>query len=657
MDFFERQDKARKNTRLLVFYFIAAVVLLVGGIYLACLFIFQGIGSTNAAQAGRSGQQLFLLWNPQVFLFSAGGTLGVIILGSLFKTAELSHGGGVVARSLGGRLLDTNATDPSERRLLNIVEEMALASGISVPEVYLLDEEQGINAFAAGNSPADAAVGVTRGCLNTLSRDELQGVIAHEFSHILNGDMRLNLRLMGIIFGIVCLTVIGRVLLRSGARGRYHLGARNKGGNPLPLLGLVLIALGWVGVLFGRLIQAAVSRQREFLADSAAVQFTRNPGGISGALQKIGAIASGSKIQSPHAEEASHMFFGSAMGGAFLNSFATHPPLAERIRAIDPQWDGTFHAPKAVMVEPAPLRAARSCPPTIPIPPIPGMPGAAGFAPQTVRPQAVMINMGRPTPMHLRYAEELRDSFPESIRNAARDPVSAVALIYSLLLSSDDAVRASQMQGLAERTTTTLREQVGALSLGVAAVTARARLPLVELAMPALKHLGPDEYQQFTQTLQWLMESDEQLDLFEFVLQKIIRRQIDPHFTNIKPPVAQYYSIKPLAEDGAVLLSALAHVGHTDAAEINNAYQKGLSYLRAPDAPNTVLVAEACGLEQIDAALNRMALAVPQIKKNLIEAAVNVIGADGSIHEHEAELLRAIADTLDCPIPPFVTME
>jgi len=287
VDFFERQDEARRHTKLLVFYFAAAVLSLVVVINVALSLILGGLAVGSKAEV--------LLWITL-------GTLAVISIGSVFKTLQLASGGSVVAELLGGRLIDSNTSDNDERKLLNVVEEMSIASGVPVPQVYVMDDEAGINAFAAGHSTSDAAISVTRGCMKLLSRDELQGVIAHEFSHILNGDMRLNLRLMGLVFGILCLTVIGRVLIRT--RGSK---------NPLPLVGLALIVVGWAGAFFGRLIQAAVSRQRELLADAAAAQFTRNPAGLAGALKKIGGLAYGSRIESPHAEEASHLFFAQGL--------------------------------------------------------------------------------------------------------------------------------------------------------------------------------------------------------------------------------------------------------------------------------------------------------------------------------------------------------
>lgn len=645
MDFFTRQDQARKNTKLLVFYFAIAVALIVASIYFVSLFLFQS--AANYKKQRRGGATQISLWNPQIFFYAAGGTLLVVACGSLYRTAQLSSGGSAVAESMGGRLVDVSTRDPHERKLLNVVEEMAIASGVPVPQVYVMDEEEGINAFAAGHNLNDAAIGVTRGCITQLKRDELQGVIGHEFSHILNGDMRINLRLMGIIFGILCLAVIGRILLR--ARGS----SRDK--NPLPLLGIVLLLLGWVGLFFGRLIQAAVSRQREFLADAAAVQFTRNPDGLAGALRKIGAAHYGSRIENEHAAEASHMFFGSAAKSSLFNAFATHPPLEQRIKAIDPHWDGSFSAPRLNVTE---EDSPREQPPRrSPIPPIiPGFPvGAAGLAGATaIATSSVMPSLGNPTPQHLSYAVALRESLPESIQNAAHHPHSACALLYALVLSDDESQRAAQLHELATRLGSASHEQIVALWPEVSALAQRARLPVVNLALPALRQLAPEEFNNFTETLTWLIESDDQIVLFEFVLQKIVRHQVTPHFTRTKPPTAQYYSLKPLGPDCEVLLSALAHTGNTDPDEAAKAFASGVPYLRVPGILMTLQASESCGLNEINTALDRLALAAPQFKKHLLEACTQVVGADGVIQENEAELLRGIAETLDCPLPPFL---
>ena len=655
MDFFAQQDKTRRKTKLLVFYFAAAVAALIVAVYFASLVIFTGAQS-HIHHYGEQPQ--FALWNPQLFLGVAVGVLAVIFIGSSYKTMALASGGSAVSEMMGGRAINPNSNDPDERKLLNVVEEMAIASGVPVPQVYVMDEEDGINAFAAGHKPGDATITVTRGCMKILSRDELQGVIGHEFSHILNGDMRLNLRLIGIIFGILCLAIIGRVLLQT-ARG----GGRGRGQNPLPLLGLLLLVVGYIGVFFGRLIQAAVSRQREFLADASSVQFTRNPGGITGALKKIGGLGeTGSRLSHAHAEELSHMFFGNGVSEPFIGLLETHPPLPERIRVFDPNFDGKF---------PCVRYDARDRPPEeISTPKRPPMPNIFGTLlggailasgdeekPPVIRSHSVLPNLGNPTPLHLKYAEQLRDSLPDSVKAAAREPLDAVALIYAMLLSPDDATRATQLAGLAKRVEPAIQQKTAALYPDVAKAAAHAHLPMVNLALGTLRHLTAEQFNQFSQTLQWLIESDGKIELFEFVLQKIILHHLGPQFDKTRPPTVQYYTLKPLVPDCAVVLSALANAGNSDAAEVQKAFEQGAPYLRAPDGDWGLLPREQCGVEQIDAALNRLSLAVPIIKKNLLEACIHTVGADGVILEGEAELLRAVADTLDCPMPPFAATE
>ena len=645
MDFFTQQDKARRKTKVLVLYFVLAVLCLIVLFYFATLVIFAGA----AAKTHAHSQVSLGLWNPKIFFGVTAGVLAVISIGSTYKTMALAEGGSAVAESLGGQLVAPNTSDPDERKLLNVIEEMAIASGVPMPKVYVLAGEQAINAFAAGHNPGDAAIGVTRGCIKLLSRAELQGVIGHEFSHILNGDMRINLRLIGIIFGLLCLATIGRILL--SARGGN---SREK--NALPLLGLALVILGAVGVFFGRLIQAAVSRQREFLADASSVQFTRNPAGLSGALKKIGRYEFGSHLESEHAPDVSHMFFGNALAAPLFGALATHPPIPDRIRAIEPAWDGKFPPLKPEQFETVKRAAVDQFQP----PPLPEvfrnvLTGAviAEDAPPFILTHAVLPHIGNPSPQHLRYAEQLRESLPESVKAAARDPLDATALIYALLLSADEAQRASQLAELARRVTPAVHVKTGALFPEVSTAT-RARLPLVTIALGALRNLDAAQFRQFSQTMEWLIGSDGQVELFEFVLQKIIRRHLAPKFGGTPSATVQFYTLKPLVPDCAVILSALANVGSGDAKEVQTAFAAGAPFLRAPvDMPPALLPRENCGVEQIDAALNRLALAVPIIKKNLLEASARVIGADGVILEAEAELLRAIADTLDCPIPPL----
>ena len=652
MDFFQQQDRARKKTKLLIFYFVLAVASIIVMIYGVAVFVSFYAASRHHLY---TEQAPLTFWNPQLFAGVALGTIAVIFCGSAYKTMALSGGGSVVAESLGGRPVNPNSTNPDERKLLNVVEEIAIASGVPVPQVYVIENEDYINAFAAGHTTSDAVVAVTRNCMTKLTRDELQGVIGHEFSHILNGDMRLNIRLIGILFGILCIATVGRIFMQ--VRGR------NNGG--VVAGGLLLLVIGSLGVFFGRLIQAAVSRQREFLADASSVQFTRNPLGLSGALQKVGGY--GSLMESPNASDASHLFFASGLTDSLFGAMATHPPLDQRIRAIDPSWDGKFH--RLPDDKPENLHLSREAAQSRPTSrsPMPNIFGtvlggailASGDAekPPVIRSRSIMPNLGKPTSLHLEYAEKLRNALPDSVKAAAREPLDSVALVYALLLSNDEKMRATQLAGLAQRVDTGVSQKTAALFTDVSQAAAHAHLPMVNLALGSLRHLTAEQFAQFSQTLQWLVESDGKVELFEFVLQKIVLHHLAPQFGAARPPTVQFYTLKPLVPDCAVVLSALANVSSDDAAEIEKAFETGAPYLRAPDGDWGLLPRDQCGVSQIDAALDRLAQAVPIIKKNLLEACVHTVGADGVIIESEAELLRAVSDTLDCPMPPFVPAE
>jgi Zn-dependent protease with chaperone function len=654
MDFFAQQERARRKTKWLVLYFSLAVILLIISIYFISLIVFSGVEARHSHRFYDAPPAPFALWNPTIFLGSTAGVLLVIILGSTYKTSELSSGGGAVANLMGGKLIVQGTADPNERKLLNVIEEMSIASGVPMPQVYVLNDERGINAFAAGHSTGDAAIGVTRGAIEMLSRDELQGVIGHEFSHILNGDMRLNIRLISIIFGLLCLATIGRILMNTR-------GGNSRDRNALPIFGLALIALGFIGVFFGRLIQAAVSRQREFLADASSVQFTRNPGGLSGALQKIGRYSYGSKLESDHAPDMCHMFFSNGLSDAMFGVMATHPPIPDRIHAIDPNWDGKFPPLKPEQIETvrqaaysdlARIRQRK----TEMLSSVLGTGILAGEnnQPPVIRTNSVLPNLGNPTPLHLKYAEKLRDELPENLRSAARDPLAATALIYALLLGKDATLRTDQLAGIASRDSQTASEKTASLYPDVAQVARRARLPLVNIAIGSLRNLSSAQFQTFSSLLDWLADVDGNVALFEFVLQKIIMHHLGPKFANARPATIQYYTIKPVVPDCAVVLSALANVSSNDPAECVKAFAAGAPFLRAPlDLPLELLPPDQCGVKQIDIALDRLTLVVPIIKKNLLDACARVIGADGVILETEAELIRAVADKLDCPMPPL----
>jgi len=642
MDFFERQEKARRNTGLLVFYFAIAIALLILATYAAVLAIFGHTGLTDV-----DGQSQFSFWVPDLFFYSAVGTVAIIFIGSISKTLELSGGGSAVAEMLDGRLINPNTTDQDERKLLNVVEEMAIASGIPVPHVYVMDGEAGINAFAAGFSTSDGVVSVTRGALELLSRDELQGVLAHEFSHILNGDMRLNLRLIGLVFGILCLTVVGRILVR--IRGRK---------NPLPLLGLAFIVIGWAGVFFGRLIQSAVSRQREYLADASAVQFTRNPAGLANALKKIGGLSAGSGLRSAHAEEASHLFFANGMKTSSFGLMATHPPLDERIRLLDPSFDGKFP-----VVEYSTRPDAAALPPPLPRSETPESfanllkdhRSVAGLGPAVIAAQTVLPNVGRPTTQHLHYAVSLTSTASPALIDTARDPLGASAIIYALLLNNDAAIQQQQLDILARTASEAIRDETVRILPEVKKVVTAAQIPLVEFALPALRRFSPNQFLQFRAAVKALVENHQQVSLFDYMLQKIVVRHLEPSFLSVPSRPAQFWSLQPLLTDCGVLLSAIAYAGQTDPAQAQTAFERGASLLQPlAKAPISFLPKNQCDLSHLDSALERLASAVPPVKKSVLSACVETAATDELIRDEEAELLRAVADTLACPVPPFL---
>lgn len=645
MDFFQSQDVAKRKTGWLIFYFLLAVILIILSVYVAVAAVLRVAGPSHRTA---DGPALRALWDPQLFGMVAVGTAALIAGGSAYKIAALSGGGHTVAELMGGRLLQPQTTVPEERRVLNVVEEMAIAAGTPVPPVYLLDNEDGINAFAAGSAPGDAVIAFTSGCIRTLTRDELQGVTAHEFSHILNGDMRLNLRLMGVLFGILLIGLTGWILMRSTSGGRVR--ARDddsKSNNALPLIGLAMYIIGYVGVFFADLIKAAVSRQREFLADASAVQFTRNPDGIAGALKKIGALADGSKIQEPRAEEASHMFFGNVSGNAspLFGFLASHPPLAERIRRIDPSFDGDFS--KVRLIPPgadavSDDREARS-------PARPPRPRSMTF-----NPAEAIGQIGTISPHQLLYAAGLLDEMAPTLTQQIRDPLGAQGAVYALLLDLDESVRQSQLAWLDAHVLPAVVRETRSIIPEVLALAPETRLPLVERAVPALRQMSPAQVRDFISGVRALVQADQKLTLFEYALQKLLLRHLVSHVVGAGAPSAQYATTGPLIEPTTVVLSALARSGQSSRGDIERAFAAGVRALGWPDARIDLSPRETIEFKVLDDALTTLSAAAPPLKKHFLLACAACIGADGRVTIEEGELLRAISDALNCPMPPLL---
>lgn len=662
MDFFEHQEAARRATRKLIFLFVLAVACVVGAVYAAFAIVliapssYRGDSATYALELFANpdserqrelGAADFLFyrpwWDPGLFASVAAGTMIAIGLGAGAKAAQISSGGRAVASLLGGRLLEANSADADERRLLNVVEEMALASGVPVPAVYLLADEPGINAFAAGFSPADAVVGVTRGCVRLLSRDELQGVVAHEFSHILNGDMRLNMRLMAVVFGITMISSIGGAVFRLGAYAPSRRDSNQRGGGgaaALLILGALLYLVGWVGVLFGSMIRAAISRQREFLADAASVQFTRNPAGIAGALKKIGGLAQGSRLLAARAAEAGHFYFGNGLGESWLNAFATHPPLLERILRVEPEFDGVF---PEVVPEANPDRGgdAGRRPPRLSRPL-----NAADF----------VAGIGVLSDAQIYYAEAMRRKIPAGLLDAAHDPIGASALVFGMLLAEDGAVCAAQLRELSERLDVAQFAEAERLLPEVRALDVALRLPLLDVAVQGLRQLSPGQFEAFKTAVDALVWGDHRVDLFEFAMLRLLRRHLDPHFGGAERTRVLHTNWETLLPEALLVLSALAHAGAAgDTARAGAAFRAGASQLETGERREWPLAGpqECCDLGQIDAALDQLRQAGSWLKKNFLYAAATTAMHDRELSVEEGELLRAIADSLDCPVPPF----
>ncbi len=609
MDFFRAQDEARGRTALLVVLLILALLALAGTLYGAAVL---GVAKMHGGPPD--------WWQPKLFLATAGTAVVVVLGGSLVRIAELSSGGGAVARSLGGRLIVGGAADPLERRYLNIVQEMALASGLPVPECYVIDGARGINAFAAGNTPADAAVGVTRGALESLSRDELQGVIAHEFSHIGNGDMRLNLRLIGTVAGLLALVQLGYLAMRlAGSSG----GGRKKGGNLVFLLGgLALVLAGAGGMLFARIIQACVSRQREFLADASAVQFTRNPQGLAGAFRKI--AAQGAAVsEDGGGDEARHLFFASTPG--FLESlFSTHPPLEERLRRIDPASGGDL----------------RSTAPSRPAGPAQVAPAVAGFAPGPTAAAAADVVHEDATPRQIQEAVTFRGAMPEALTAAASDLVGSLAVVFTLILSRDPASRERQLKALAGLAGGEVVREVAKLESSVRVLPAGMRLPLLDLALPTLRQLSADQRELIRAGVSEASALSED-GLLQVLLQAALRRHL-----GLPPPIAS--APGPVESHYGTILAALVHASAQGQGEKVRAYRRAMDLLRVAAPPE---LASAPSPEEVSAALAAMLrLGVPA-RREVVRACGVAMLHDGRAEPAEIEMVRAVGDSLGIVFP------
>ena len=628
MDFFEAQARARKRTTRLVALFVLAVGgIIAAGYFASVLFVER-----------RFAQDEFTWWHPQLLAGITAGTLAVVGFASLAKWLQLRAGGRAVAEMVGAREIPQLTADLRERQLLNVVEEMSIAAGLPLPAVYVLDDESGINAFAAGLTTSDAVVAVTRGTLEKLNRDELQGVVAHEFSHILNGDMRLNVRLTAVLFGILVIGLIGRGIVGSLRYSRPRRDSKEGNGVFIVLaVGLVLLVLGYVGYFFGRLIQAAVSRQREFLADASAVQFTRNPAGITGALKKIGGYALGSNIQANKASELSHFFFAQGFRSHFGGLWATHPPLDERIRAVDASFDGKyFEPPEVVDVTTETWKSARRSPA-----PSPSRPA--------LQPIALVASIGTLDTSHVERAQDLGATLPASLREAVRSPEGAAAVTCGLLLDADESIRSRQHAIIERHAGATIAATVRSLETDLLTLPRESRLSLLLLCPPALRRLPPADLERALAALDELVHADGHVSLFEFALQKVLTHHLD--LAASPSGRRDTYSPADVSAEISTVLSFAARIGSADDTEVQTAFNSGAAQFSGLFPPLVLRPAAPGQLTELDAALDKLALAYGPVKKRLLTALAAAVASDGRISPDEAELVRALSSALDCPMP------
>ena len=618
MDFFNHQQQARQRTQLLVALFVLAVIALVVILNLLIAFVLIGLGEQEQLFTAVSAKQWFTI--TLVVIFGVGSA-------SLFRWAQLLGGGKVVAESMGGIKLSPDSQDFYEKRLLNVVEEIALAAGMPVPPVYLIHSPS-INAFAAGYRPSDAVIGVTEGTMKKLSREQLQGVIAHEFSHILNGDMRLNIRIMALLFGILFIGLLGRFLLDLTAHQRRRSSKDNSAG-ALLLLALGLIVVGYCGVFFGKLIKAAVSRQREFLADASAVQFTRNPEGISGALKVI--AVEGSRLQGSAFTEASHLFFNQVERRSWVDRFsalfATHPDLDQRIRRIQPNWDGQYLAAQSAVQAQREAASAATTHTT--------KMGLEGLA------SAALVGAGIASVPVKEEAPVLQ------LADLARDPGLAPLLIYALLLEPQDSAYYQAQRSIIEASAlVTNPKQVEFYAALVRRLERAEHLPLVDLAMPALKQMGAQSYSLWRQDLLALMQVNPHLDVFEWCLYRLVNLYLQAHFVPQPAVNRKLLNEATVLPAAAVVLSAVAYYGVEAESQAAQAFNAG-----AQVAGFTLQLADRRpSIRQLNEALNVLRRAYPHVQGRVLKALQAIVVADGQLLAVELNLLRTIAAVLDLPL-------
>lgn len=652
VDFFEHQERARRWSSHMVWLFLLVVLVVVVAVNAAVAVAYvwwfpERVDELAAAGAWWRGVE------TRVYVATTSITLAVIFGGAIYRSVQLAQGGKAVAKMMGARRIKRNTDDVDERRLINVVEEMAIASGMLLPAVYVMDGEQGMNAFAAGYEPHEAVIVVTSGLLRALDRDELQGVVAHEFSHIFNGDMRLNVRMLSMLNGVSILGSLGRHMLR---------GIKHEPRATLWLLGggTALLLIGSIGVFAARLLKAAVSRQREFLADASAVQFTRNNSGIGRALLKIHDHATGGVLRHRYAEELSHFFFAEGRALWWDGWLATHPSLLERVRRVAPHlvrkdkqggltprtlttselaspstgrdWS-TAPSDGAAVAFVSPSSATSSNAPTKPSPTA------------TLDADVVASSVGNPNATQVTYAADFFLRMPADIKRALREAPGRSALVCCLAVEQEWLEQ--QRQLVEQEWGPSRAAQVWSLVEPVRALGVAGRLPLLELAVPGLRQLASDEQQALRRLLDCLIAADGRIDMWEWIVATLVEYVLSPPVRREK-----HLRLDGLQADLSTLLSALAYTDANDDDAARSAFKRGVTVLgwgAVPIPPRSALA-----LDAVRSSLIELAHVTPVLRRQVLRACAAVVLADQKLTPRELELLRAVAVVLDCPIPPGV---
>lgn len=655
VDFFDRQEEARRTTRRLLSLFIVVYFFLAIGTYFSLLAFIDFFGFfvgfdpeylftpllTEGLRVGLHGD---------VLIMSLIGTAGFIAAGSLLKKSRMGKDGATIAESLGGVEVSALSEDPVLRRYVNVVEEMSLASGVPVPRTFVLPRQPGINGFAAGFTINDAAIAVTSGTLKYLNREELQALVAHEFSHILNGDMRLNMRLMGQLHGVMSIYLLGRAIVHqafesltdSNNYGRVEFSDMGRG-NPAALFllapGVVLMILGSGGLIGSRIIKAGIARQREFLADASAIQFTRNPGALGSALKKIGGSQYGSAIRGSHAEEVSHMCFGEA-----ASSWLTHPPLEDRISAVDP----TFNPDEGYFLldakgEYQDLEIDRELVVDRPT------------RPADLTADEVVDQIGMISPEYLAYCSLLLEKIPDELMEARGDLAGAVAMTFLLLLSGDKDHKKAQVERLQKKASPSVAAEARKLWPVLRGLDQDLRLPLFDLLFPTLRKMTAEQYGAFRSLADELITLDGEVSFQEFVLERLVLHRLDVTLSDEQESGAQLNSFSGVSRDLENLLSAVAYAGGGEESDVERAFLAGKRAL--PSVIREKIHFREFSkwtYEHLGRSLDRLASSSPAIKRAVIESCAHTVLADQKVTIEERELLRIVCDLLDAPLPPGI---